>query len=330
MNSENNISPETVQKAETGLVEKKPGLAVIFIFALLAAVSAALMPEFGYISAIALTATLVFLVSAKTPIPVFIIPFIGIVASAMRGGFVMLGITSVFAVAAIIAGWVIQKGGDFHRALMMFTLVTLAAAVVAVAVYTKIYDISVTDISEVYSAYLNDILSVAVTSAGSKLTLENAELITEQYEAVMQTALLYSPAMLGWIIEICGIVALRLAGLFHDRTGSTLYPKHRRPAVLSRTFAVIYLVSLFVGAVSSDVVGCSAGNIMMILMIPASAAGVSSYREMIGQRKNSGKAGIPPSLMMLIAVFLFMSPAVGIIVLALTGSLSAFKGKISR
>lgn len=309
--------------------KRSPSLIAMTACAVAGAVAALLIPELGLAAVILMITFITYTVSVRAPLPILLIPAVGAVLCYIRGGAWLFAVTAAIAVGSVIAGAVIGKGGDFQAALMSFTLTELALAAVLAASYMKLRGLTVQAVYNRFEVYVRDAVAGAIASLGDRLTLEEAQLMTEQYEAVIESTLVYIPAVVSWGIELCAVIALRLTGVLHNVTGSVLYPKHRRSAAVSRAFAVIYLISMLMGAVSSGIVGCSAGNVMLVLMLPAAAAGVSVYREMLRTHRRSGRRGLPIPLILLAAIFIFMSPVFGTVALSLTGALASFKRKPS-
>lgn len=308
---------------------KKPPVLVTVVAALVAALSALIIPEFGLIAMVVLAVCTVFSASTKAHAIVQLIPVLGIGAAYFRGGAVLAVIAGALWLAALIAGTVLARGGDFHRALMTFILILSAAAAVGAAVYTRMMGISAEDIADAAKTLFHDTMADAVASLGQSLPLDTANLLIEQYEAVAYTAVMYAPAAVGCTAALLGIIAIRIAGFLHDLSGCGFYLKERRGARVDRIFAVIYLVSLFLGSFGTGVIGACAANVMLILMIPASAAGVTAYRLMLRRRREAGVRGVPFSLLMLILSFVIFSPVVGLMILAFTGIFAAFAKKFS-
>ncbi len=309
---------------------KKPPVLVTVVAAIAAALSALIIPEFGALAMAVLAVCVLFCVSAKAHVIVQLIPVLGLVGAYLRDGALMLGVAGALWLAALIAGAVLARGGDFHRALMTFTLILSAAAVIAATLYTRMNGISAEDISEAAKVLFHDTMADAVESLGQSLPLDTANLLIEQYEAVAYTAVMYAPAAVGCMAALLGVIAIRFAGLLHGLSGCTVYPAERRGARVDRIFAVIYLISLFLGSFDTGIVGACAANVMLILMIPASAAGVTAYRLMLRRRRESGVRGVPFSLLMLILSFVLFSPVVGLMILAFTGVFSAFAKSSAR
>lgn len=294
------------------------------IISLAAALAACLLPEFGFVSMAVLAACIIFNTSAKAPTLVLLIPIFGIIGVYFRGGVFALCVCAVLFCAATVAGRVLLGGGDFHRGLMSFTFVCFAAAAVGAAVYFGIKGITAEDIADYMKNAVHGIMAKLTESMGQRLSLDTAKLLTEQYEAIAYTAVVYTPSVIGCSIALLGVIALRLAGFLHDLTGCVTYPKEKRIAAVDRIFAVIYSLSLIIGSFDTGIVGACASNIMMILMIPAAAAGVSAYRIMLQNRRMAGRRGIPFSLVMLIVSFVVFSPVVGLMILSFTGIFAAF------
>lgn len=324
MNTEDSKAPGAPQAGD--VKNQRPPFAVGFVLAVISAAAAALTAQAGFFSIIALSAFVIYLSSAGFGVAFFAFPAAGLVLGYFYGGPLSFAAATVAAAASLCAGFVLRRGGDFHRALMTFTLLAGAAVAIGGAIYTKIYNISASDIYDAYTGYIEKAVNSAVSSSGVNLTLDNARILTDQYEAVMQSALLYLPAVCMWVIEICGLVALRINGLLHDLTGSTLYPVDRRRARVSRVFAVLFIVSLVMGSAMSGLAGSCAGNIMLSLLIPAAAAGFSSIVRNAGNRSRlSGRRGIHPVIILLIILSFIMYPAMAMIVLALIGAVSSFR-----
>ncbi len=308
--------------------EKKDISVVVFrIISAVSAVFALILPDLGFIAMIAMSACVIFLSSARAPFILSLIPILGLVGVYFRGDVSFLFIGAALYVSSFISGRILLSGGNFHRGLMTFTLVFGATVAAGGTVYCMINGITPADISDYMKTVVHEMMSEAVNSMGQTLPLETAKLLTEQYETVAYTAVIYIPAVAGCGIGLVGILSLRLAGFIHDLTGCDTYPKERRTAVVDRIFAVIYLAALVLGALDVSIVGVCASNVMITLMVPASAAGVAAYRSMIGHRRRIGKRGIPFSLIMLIVSFVFFSPVVGLMILAFTGVFAAFAKK---
>lgn len=309
--------------------KRVPSLTALTVCSVAGAAAAILIPELGLAAVTLMIAFITYTVSARAPLPILLIPAAGVALCFVRGGAWFFAVAAAIAVGAVIAGATIGRGGDFMTALMSFTLVELALAAVLAASYMRLRGLTLQGIYNSLTVYVHDAVAGAISTLGDRLTLEEAELMTEQYEAVISSTLVYVPAVISWGIELCAIIALRLTGALHTVTGSVLYPKYRRSAAVSRVFAVIYLVSMLAGAVSSGIVGCSAGNIMLVLMLPAAAAGVSVYHEMLRAHRMRGRRGLPLPLILLAAIFVFMSPVFGTVALALTGVLASFRRRSS-
>lgn len=310
---------------------KKINITVFIIISLVSALAALALPELGFISMTVLAACVIFNTSAKAPAPVLFIPILGMIGVFLRGDVISLCIGAAIFIGSTVSGFVLLHGGDFHRGLMSFILVCFAAAAVGAAVYFSIKGITAEDIAEYMKDKVHDTLAAVTESMGQKLSLDTANLLSEQYEAIAYTAVMYAPAVIGGSVALLGVIAIRITGFIHDLTGSFAYPKEKRSAAVDRIFAVIYFTALILGSFDTGIVGACAANVMMILMIPASAAGVSAYRIMLYRRKMAGRRGIPLSLMMLIISFVIFSPIVGLMILSFTGVFAAFmKNGVSR
>ena len=320
MNTDNNISRE----AEGIAVKKRPSVAVTVVFALVSAVMALLISQLGLLPLTVFAAIVTYVTSAASPVIVTLIPLIGIGVTYVTDGIAVVGVALAVFAASYAAGMVIRRGGDFHRAFMAFLFTGITITVAAVAAYTRYYDISAKEIADLYYDYMKDAMETAVASASAKLPMDTAVLLSTQYEEVLRATLLGVPAITSWIIEFFGLIVIRLAGYLHTVTGCTTYPMYRRPATVSRTFAVVYFVSVFLMLTSDGLFGACATNVMLVLMVPAMAAGISSYRRAIVERRMRGMRGFPGSVVLLIFVTLAMSLLAGFIFLSLTGAFSAF------
>ncbi len=301
-----------------------PGAVCAVIISLIGAVLALIVPYLGLIAAVALAGCTAFLASSKAPLPVAFIPVLGIVGVFFISDILTLLIVAGVFLAAVISGVSIRYGGDFHRGLMTFILVSCAAAVVCAFSYMSYAKITPEMISDAVEIYVRDYMTYAIESMGDSLSLEAAETLAGQYEAIAAASVMYIPAVIGGLFGIIGLVSLRLAGFIHTLTYSDSYPIEKRIAVPDRVFAVIYIVSVIIGMGDMGVVGASLLNIMIIMTVPACAAGVSAYRILLLRRRLSGRRGLPLSLVMLIFSFVFFTPAVGLMILSLTGVFSAF------
>lgn len=321
MNTDNTERPVGDESAGK---KKTPSVFMGILFSLGAALSASVLPELGIVAMVLLSACIIFITSAGFSPYVIAVSVFGLGVAYGRDGLSMLGIAGAIWLASLAAGYVIRRGGTFHRSLMTFLLAGGAAAAVGGVLFFRVYGITVADVAESVKSYVHDFIAAALESATDTLSLENAALLKEQYEAIAADAVMYIPAVIGMSVAAVGAVGLRLAGFLHTLTGCGTYPLVRRIAAADRVFAVIWLAALLLGATDSGIVGACASNIMLILMVPAAAAGVSSYRFLTARHRLMGKRGVPFSLIMLVFSFVFLSPVVGIMILALTGCFSAF------
>lgn len=314
-----------IDRSEMQRLGGTPSKNFLLIMALIAAASAVLMPELGLISLIALSAAVAFITSSKANFLYMLIPVLGIGGAYFRGGLYAVAICSVIALAGLFSGLALRRHG-FFRALLTYTLVVYGLAVAAVAVYTRIYDISATALLDYYRAYFAEIFEASAATYSETVPQENVAQLTEMYELTLDMLVAYASIIPAWIIELCGVAALRLVGLFHNMSGSRMYPLYKRFSYADRVFAVLFSASLLLGFIAGGVVGICAENVVLILMIPAVCAGVSSIRLTMAERRIRGMRGLPISLV-IVLVSVFISPVTGLLVLGFTGALDAFKKK---
>lgn len=321
---------DTNENRSPDLSKKKPGKAspaALILVAVVCAITAVFMPKIGFIAPIVLVAAAMFITSAGANFLILLIPFAGIAGAYFESGLYLVGLGGVMLVGAYLAGFTLKRHG-FHRALMTFTLVVYGAAVIAVAVYTKIYSITAAELSAAYKSYVGTLIENALAASAGALPAENVELIRQQYDTILELMVLYSPAFLAWIVEICGIVALLINGVCHDFTGSFAYPGYLRIAILDRVYSVIFILAFIVGSVGGGVVGMCAENVMLVLILPAACAGITYIKLNIAERRLRGRRGFPPALLIVLVVSLAMSPVMGVAALAVMGIFEAFKKRI--
>jgi len=312
-------------KRNKNIIPGKPGASITLLFAL-AAVAMSVLPELGVIGIVILVASVAYISSARAPLPVMLVPFAGAVLAYFRGGALFAGAVIALVIASAISGYILSRGG-FHRALMAFIFIMLTVSVTAVAVYTKLADVSAAELLETYKSFIHDVIANAVSTAGDKLTLEDAQFMIQQYEEILGTMFIYAPAVLAAGIGIVGVIALRLNGFLHDTTGSIMYPRARRFAIVSKPFAVIYFAAMVISVLDAGIVGLTGVNVMLSLLVPGAAAGVTSMRAAIRERRASGKRGFPFTLLLVILVTLGISVVTGIMVLATLGCIDSLKKK---
>ena len=322
MNKENDIS---------SVVEKKsPSVAAFIIIALIGLAAGALSYSLGVLMMLLYSVVTVFLASAKAPIilQALMIPaaFVPMYFSDAEFTYVMLTVW----LCSVVGGVVIALGGDFHRSVMSFSFVGILSAVAGGTAYLEMRGITVQDVSVWMQGMLHDFLAQAIESAGDAIPLETARLLVSQYEVIAKSAVAYIPAVIGSMIVLFGIIAVWLCGFLHNITRCETYKMKLRVARVDRIFAVIWLASLLLGIVNAGVVGICASNIMLILMLPCAAAGLTEYRIMLFKRRLTGRRGLPFAVITLIIVFVFVSPVVGMMVLSLTGAFGAFTRKTVR
>lgn len=322
MDTGENRSPDLSMKnmKNTG----KVSWSTLALFAAFCAIVAVFMPKIGLIAPIVLTATAMYITSAKANFLILMIPFAGVAGAYFEGGVYLAGLSAVMIIGAYFAGFTLRRHG-FHRALITYTLVVYGAAVVAVAVYTKVYGITTAELSDAYKGYLSSIIDNALSTSATALPAEYAELFREQYDTIIEIMVLYSPAFLAWLVEGCAIVAIILTGVCHDFTGSGAYPRYMRPARLDRIYSVLFIVSFLVGAVGTGVVSACAENVMLVLLVPSACAGVTYIRRNIAERRLMKKRGFPPALLTVLVVSLALSPVMGVLALAIMGAIDSFK-----
>ena len=308
------------------IIPGKPGAKITLLFALVAlAVSA--LPELGFVGAAVLSATVVYMASARANFLIMLIPFGGAALSYLRGGVIFAAVTAVVVATSIVSGLMLNRGG-FHRALMAFVFTATGLTVGAVALYTKYLNISASELREAYELFIGDMLAGVLDSAaaaGGRLSLEEAQLMINSYEELLSSMFVYAPAILAAGVGVVGVIALRVNGFLHDITGSIMYPRVRRPAFVSRPFAVVYLAAMFLGALDGGIVGLSAANVMTALLVPGAAAGFTSMKIAIKERRKSGRRGFPVTLLIVILATLGLSVGVGLTVLAVIACMDAFK-----
>ncbi len=322
MDTKQNNSPDI---SEVKRFVGRPSWGFVLMFAFIAAVSAVLVPELGLLSPVLISASVIFTISAGANFIIALIPLVGAGAAYFRGGLYVAAVCAVFVIASVISGYTLKKHG-FFRALVMYTLVVYGAAVVAIALYTKICDISAAALTDGYRAYFGQILEASISTYSKTIPAENVAALTEMYDLALEVMVLYAPVLLAWLIEICGVISIRLVGFFHNFAGSTMYPLYKRFAFGDRVFGFVFLAALILGFMDNGIVGICAVNVMLVLLVPAVCSGVSVNRRMLAERRERGMRGIPPSLL-IVLISIFMSPIIGLAVLGFTGAVDALKKK---
>lgn len=324
---------------------RKPSTAAMVFFAIVTAaiyplipLVSGVIPELAVYSSYLLVAGVllfsagcVFVASGDAPLPVFLIPFAGVGASFITGGVSTACAGLLIAVVSYIAGRILLRGGDFHRALTVSTAIVYTVAVVAIAVVTFAIDLSAKEFYDMFLEYfkaaMNTAVSMAATGVNGSIPLDTVKLLTTQYDLFVRAVILCLPAVLACMIELAAVIVLRINGILHTAAGSTLYPMRKRYAKVDRIFAVLYLVSVALAFLDTGVIGICAMNVFLILMIPAICAGVTEYRRLIRERRMNGMRGLPFQVILLIIVSFALSPAAGVLVLSLTGALAPLKKK---
>lgn len=332
MNQDNGFqNADELYSGDNEVRPEPPSVVHLIVTALIAAASAFLMPELGFISMILHSACVIFIVSGGAAVPIQLVPVLGVMSLFFRGGYFYIAAAAAIWAASLTAGVMLRLGRSFQQALMPYILVLLSASAVGGAVFMRIRGITVSDVSEALGNIIHEMMAYAIESAGDSLPLETVYRLMEQEEAMASVAVLFIPAVFGMAVSLAGIFALRLNGLFHTLSGSELYPAVKRIATVDRAFAAVWLLSALLGVLDPvGVVGACASNIMMILLFPAVAAGLFELRVMIVARRLSGRRGLPFFVILLILSFIMMQPIVGFVILALMGTISAFTGKRGR
>ena len=295
------------------------------LFAAAAAVCAAILPEFGMISFVVISAAVIFCASAKANLLFFLIPLAGVGAAYFRSGIYFAALCGVLVVASFISGQTLRRHG-FFRALIMYTLVVYGAAVAGVAVYMKLHGITPADLSQSLRIYIDGILQMSINSYSNSIPAESLESIMLMYDDALDALVMYSPVILAWVIELCGIACIRIVGVCHNFTGSIHYPLYKRFAYGDKVFAYLFIASALVGTFGSGVVGACAENTMMVLLVPGVCAGIAVNRRAVTERRSKGVRGLPISLWIIIGCVV-MSPIIGLMVLGITGAVDAIKRK---
>lgn len=315
-----NTAPEYIREPEGS----RPSAVTQLIIAVIAAAAAGLIPEFGIISAVLLAVGVLYTASSRGALALVLLPAVGVAAAVIRAGVIAGAFAAGIMLAAIVAGWCLRRGGDFCRALMLGTFVILAGAFAAAVWYMNSRGISVEELADHVRSLYRDAAVRAAELMKDRVGEEAALLFIGQAEATADTALLRSPAMLAVTVQIAGTVSLRLTGLLHDITGSTLYRGRKRRARVDRVFAAVYGISLVMGAAVPGAAGICSANLAISLMIPAGTAGLSVIRCLIERRKYSPKPGIPVSLIILSVCAALWYPSAAIVILTLVGAGEAF------
>lgn len=320
MNQNTNINEGHIPEVTP---EKAPPVMASVLIAVLCAVLAPfsstliLAPLFG--------AGVTFLFSAKVNVAVRSIPVMGVALSYLFGGIWACAIAAVLWLCAAVCGTIIRLGGDFHRALMGQTFSLLLIAVAGAAAIMYLYAITVKDIAAFVEGIFAESMSQVLQMYGQALPAETLDAMATDYAEFARLAVLYLPATAGMAAVVYGIISLLICGWFHNVTGTGSYT--RRDPVVDPVFAVIWIVSLFIGAFDGGIAGVVCSNIMMIFLLPCSAAGITSYKAEFRLRRKLGLRGIPFSLILLIAVSVLFSPLSGIMILAINGAFFAFRKK---
>ncbi|MBQ7827368.1 MAG: hypothetical protein IJ386_03800 [Clostridia bacterium] len=318
-------------QGENEVRPEPPSLIHLLLYSMISVVAAFFVPELGLLSVILFSACTVFVISSGAALPVQLIPVLGVLSLILRGGYFWMAVMAAVWMASLVAGHRLRLGKTFQQALLPYMLMLISAAAVAAALYTRKYGITADDISDAMKTLVHDMMASAIESAGDTIPLERAYLLMEQHEAVAAVAATFIPAAVGMAISLIGIIALRLAGLFHTVSGSEMYPEKNRLATVDITFTVVWILSMLIGVIDpAGVAGACASNIMMVLLFPAAAAGITECRFMIVRRRLEGRRGLPFAMFFVIISFI-ITPGAGLIVLGFMGTVfSALRRLESR
>ena len=298
-----------------------PSLIHLLLYSLISVAVAFAVPELGLLSVILFSACTVFVISSGAALPVQLIPVLGVLSLILRGDYFWVAVMAAVLAASLLAGHRLRLGKTFQQALLPYMLLLIAASAVAAVIYTRKNGITAADISEGMKTLVHDMMAAAIESAGDSIPLDKAYYLMEQHEAMAALAATFLPAAVGMAISLIGILSIRLAGLIHTVSGSEAYPLEKRFAIADPAFSAVWLLSMLVGVLDpAGVAGACASNVMMVLLFPAAAAGITECRFMIVRRRLEGRRGLPFAVLLLIISFITATPGVGIIILGLMGT----------
>lgn len=302
---------------------RHPDTAFALVIAAVSAMAIPLTPEFGVLSLFIMAGGVMFTVSSRTNPFILLIPAAAVPFLFYRApGFDAVTAMYVF-IAAAVSGAVLRHGGRFHTALMAFIA---TAAVLAAASAVTVFEFGGADLADLAPAVrkrLLDFVQSVVYASPNALTEEQAATLIDMYKNLADYIVMYIPAMLGVAAGLLGALSLRLCGFIHTVAADEAYPMSRRQAVVSRTFAVLYLIATLLFAAGGDgVVGLAAGNIVLFLSVPATAAGITAFRRDLAPGATLSR--FRTFFIVLSVIFVFVSPGLIVILLSLLGVFAAF------
>jgi len=334
------FSPQTPYTPQTPpippyRIAHRPSQSRYLMWSLITAAAVAFLPYLGVVSYPLMCAALLFLVSAKAPLWAFFPPAAGVIGLFfVLGGnadpvtlAVMYTVVAALLSSLAAGGVLCRKDGDFHRALTVFTAVASVTALTLVALTFRKYGVTPEALTDKCTELLLSAVERMAASEYNTLPAEELAALRENAPNMIRESLYYFPAVVAIMIEVCGVISLRVNGLIHDSVPTAYYHPARRPAKVDRMYAVLFFASIVATlAGGSTVVGITAGNVMLILLVPAVAAGVSAYRLRRMRRRAEGKpSGIFPVLIF-VGLVLYL-PVLALYIPAVYGCIAGFKQK---
>ena len=308
-----------------GVNEKteRPGTAFLFVITLVSLAAAMLVPELGVFGVIAAAGGVMYVASSRANVFLIVLASSGMILCSLRGdGIAYVGASAIVG-CALVAGIALGLGKSFHVALMAFVASAAFMAIGGAAFVFGPGGVNLSDVPPLVEHKLLVFVQTVISASPNALTEDQATALINMYKNLSGYIVLYIPAMVGVAAGVFGVITLRLCGLIHTISGDGLYPMCRRRAVVSRTFAIFYLIATFLFVAGGDgIVGIAAGNIVIFLLVPAAAAGVTAFRRDLapGARLSRFRA----LFILLSVIFVFVSPGLIVILLSLLGVFAAF------